>query len=253
MKLIIVGNWKNYPNSLDEANTLLSTLSKKSSVYKNSKISTVIAPPLVYLETVSKKARRFATVASQNLFYPKNGTYTGEVTVDVLKSFGVKLSILGHSEQRKLGETSETVSEKVRLALKSTITPLVCVGEEEHDAEGNYFEILRSQIATSLQGVKKSEADKIMIAYEPVWAIGSQSNGAMSPEELTQMVIFIKKVLTELFSRSVADKIPVLYGGSVDAYNAKSLVGKTGARGLLIGRASINAKSFFEIVSSLVK
>jgi triosephosphate isomerase (TIM) len=251
MKLILVGNWKNHPSSLPEATQLLSSLTKKAALYK--KLATFIAPPLPYLDTVAKRVRRVGSLASQDIFFAPEGTYTGVVTPDILKSFGVKLALIGHSERRKLGETSQVVAEKVKTALRSGIVPLVCIGEEEHDTEGNYFEFLREELKSSLEGIRrKDDAERLIIAYEPVWAIGRRAKDAMEPKELSQMVIFIKKVLTEIFGRESAEKIPVLYGGSVESANAQSLIREGGVRGFLVGRASLDGRQFASIAEALI-
>ncbi len=248
-KAILVANWKNHPDSLEKVNDLINGLKKKAEVYK--KLATFIAPPLAYFESVSKKTKSFAVLASQGVSIGQK-TMTGAVEVDILKSFGVKLSIIGHSEQRALGETDEEVSEKIKIAIKSGITPLVCVGELERDTEGEYLEFVRQQIRQSLGGIKKKEnAEKLMIAYEPVWAIGKGSKFAVSAEDLTHMVIFIKKVLTDLYGRETADKVPVLYGGSVEDKNADELA-RSGVRGFLVGHQSLDADNFALIASALI-
>ena len=249
-KQILVANWKNHPDSLMRANYILGELSKKSSAHK--KISTFIAPPLVYFESVSKRITNFSHLASQDIFI-KKGTTTGAVGVDILKSFGVRLAIIGHSERRALGETNEEVAEKVKVALKENIIPLVCIGEKERDKEGDYLEFIRHELRSSLSGIKKKEiANKLVVAYEPIWAIGKKSKDAMQPEDLTQMVIFIKKALTDIYDRKVAETVPILYGGSVDARNTDSLA-RTGISGFLVGRASLEPKIFEEIANSLIK
>jgi len=247
---ILVANWKNYPSSAEEASFILKGLAKKSPVYK--KLSTFIAPPTTYFESVSKRVKSFASLASQDIPEGINGTHTSVVTPDILKSFGVKLSIVGHSERRALGETDKMVSEKIAVALKSGIIPLVCVGEIARDHEGNYFEFISEELKHSLHGVSKSEAQKIVIAYEPIWAIGKKATGVVEPADLAQMVIFIKKVLTEMFDRKTAEKVSILYGGSVDAQNASSL-SDTGIKGFLVGRASLDAKTFAGIAEALIK
>ena len=252
MKSILVGNWKNYPNSIKEAKNILTGLTRHSKVLK--KLSVFVAPPSVYLDMVSTKVKKVGALASQDIFELSSGTHTGAVTLEMLKDLGVRLSIIGHSERRKLGETNQLISEKVMVALKSGIIPLVCVGEEVHDVEGGYFEVLCEQIKSSLSSIKRSDdAKKLVIAYEPVWAIGDNAKKAMDPVELSQMVIFIKKVLTETFGRKVADKVPVLYGGSVDGANARELFKTTGISGFLVGRASLDSKSFSEIAVALTK
>jgi triosephosphate isomerase len=145
------------------------------------------------------------------------------------------------------------VSKKVSVALHSGIIPLVCIGEEIRDSEGNYFEFISQQLKSSLESITQTkDAAKIVIAYEPVWAIGKKATGVVEPADLAQMVIFIKKVLTEMFDRKTAEKIPLLYGGSVDAFNASLLVA-TGIKGFLVGRASLDAKAFASIAEALVK
>lgn len=252
MKLILVANWKNNPSSLREASNLLNGLSKKSALYK--KLSVFIAPPLPYIETVSKRIKRLGSLATQDIFFTLDGTYTGVVTPDILKSFAVKLSIIGHSERRKLGETNQVVAEKAKTALRSGIVPVVCIGEEVHDSEGNYFELIREQLKASLEGIRrKDDAERLIIAYEPVWAIGKKAKDAMQPAELSQMVIFIKKVLTEIFGRESADKIPVIYGGSVEPTNAKGLIADGGVKGFLVGHASLDAKTFSGVAEALTQ
>ncbi|MBX4189129.1 triose-phosphate isomerase [Candidatus Parcubacteria bacterium] len=249
-KPILVANWKNHPESLRAVTPILTGLSRKSAVYK--KLSTFIAPPLVYIEAVSSKIKSFAGLAGQDIFFAMEGTYTGAVTPDILKSFGVKLTIIGHSERRALGETNEVAAAKVKTALRSGITPLLCIGEEARDAEGNYFEFLSEELKLSLEGIRrKDDAHKLIIAYEPIWAIGKKAKDAMPPADLAQMVIFIKKVLTEIFGRESAERIPILYGGSVESGNANELVA-TGVQGFLVGHASLDPKNFSEIAEALL-
>ncbi len=248
-KPILVANWKNYPSSIAETTFLLKGLSLSKLVYK--KLSLFIAPPLTYFDLVSLKVGSYAKLASQDISLT-NKTTTGAVTVDILKSFGVKLSIIGHSERRALGETSEEVSQKIKSALRSGITPLVCVGELSHDQDGEHFEFLRKEIKLSLAGLNKSDASKISLAYEPVWAIGKQAKDAIKPIDLSQTVIFMRKVLTDMFGRKTAENIPILYGGSVEANNAKMLISETGVRGFLVGHSSLDPKSFRGIAQALI-
>lgn len=249
-KPLLIANWKNYPNSLDEAKFLLGKLSKNKRYFK--KTSLFIAPPLPYLESVSFKTKSFANLACQDITETPAGTYTGLVTPEILKSLGVRLVILGHSERRALGETDEQVARKVKKVLRAGMAPLVCVGEESRDHEGRHFEFLSGQIKTSLSGFSgKSEASRLVIAYEPVWAVGKKALSAIEPADLSESVIFIKKILSDLFGRKIADKIPILYGGSVDSANAGKLFAQTGIRGYLVGRASLNAKTFGDIAKAI--
>lgn len=249
-KPILVANWKNYPSSLSEAQKLMKDLGKKRELYK--KLFLFVAPPFTYFESVSERLGTFGKLASQNISSLPPGTYTGQVTIDILKNFSVRLAIIGHSERRAFGETSEHITKKVRAALRAGITPLLCVGERERDTDGEHFEILRQDLKLLLGGLSKSEISKIALAYEPVWAIGKSSKDAINREELAQTVVFIKKVLSDLFGRKVAEKIPILYGGSVEPGNAYELMKGTGIRGFLVGHASLNAKSFEAIVKDII-
>ena len=230
-KPILVANWKNHPSSLFEAKNLLKQLSRSAKVYK--KWDFYIAPPLTYFEVVAERAKNFAKLASQDI----------EI-LDILKSFGVKLSIIGHSDSRAKGETDEEINKKIKLALKANITSLVCIGENIWDQDGEHFEFLRSQLRSAFLGIKNPRA---MVAYEPVWAIGKGSKDAIQSGDLEQTVIFIKKVLSDIFGRKIADKIPVLYGGAVEPSNAESLLKGTGIRGFLVGHASLDAKKLRSI------
>ena len=193
-KPILVANWKNHPASLGEARSLLRGLSRYSAFYK--KVNLFIAPPSAYFESVASRAGNFYHLASQDMSSLFHGSHTGMITPDILKSFGVRLAILGHSEQRALGETNESVSLKVKAALLSGITPLVCVGEASRDQDGEHFEFLREQLKLSLAGLNRTaDTRKLMLAYEPVWAIGKRAGDAIVPADLAQSVIFIKKVL----------------------------------------------------------
>jgi triosephosphate isomerase (TIM) len=250
-KLILVGNWKNYPSSPAEAADILKGLAKKADLYK--KLSTFVTPPLPYLGLAAEKGKKFAQLGVQDISPLAKGTYTGSVTPDILKSFGVRLAILGHSERRTLGETSEQVAQKARAALKVGIVPLVCVGEEARDADGEHFEFLREQIKASLTGIPKQAISKIVLAYEPAWAIGKSAKEALSPADLTQSVLFIRKILSDLYGRKVAEDVSILYGGSVDPTNAGALVKEGGVRGLLVGRASLEPKKFELIAQSLLQ
>jgi len=251
-KPILVANWKNHPDSLALAKALLKEIAKNSRLYRN--LSLFIAPPYPYFESVSERLGSFGRLAAQNMSSLPPGNYTGQVTPDILKSFGVRLAILGHSERRGLGETSEHVAKKVKIALRLGIVPLVCVGELSQDQDGEHFEFLRDELKLSLAGLNREMvASRLTLAYEPIWAIGKHARDAMASADLSQTVLFIKKVLADLFGRVVAEQIPILYGGSVEPANASRLFSETGIRGFLVGHASLNAKSFRDIAESLVQ
>ncbi|MEK7461809.1 MAG: triose-phosphate isomerase [Patescibacteria group bacterium] len=250
-KSILVANWKNHPGSLAETKTLLAQLARSASIYK--KLACFIAPPLTYFGVCSERSRNFAHLASQDISSQPVGTYTGQITTDILKSFGTKLAIIGHSEQRAMGETNESVSQKVKVALRAGIMPLVCIGETFRDQDGEHFEFLRNELQSSLAGLnRKSDISGLVLAYEPVWAIGKHAQDAITPTDLSQSIIFLKKILTDMFGRAIAERVPILYGGSVEPDNAGVLFKETGIKGFLVGHASLNAQSFKTIAVSII-
>ena len=250
-KPILVANWKNKPVSEEETRALLAGLKKKAQVYK--RIRTFVAPSLVYFESVSEKIKGFAHLASQGMPFALASVHTGAITPEILKNFGVRVAIIGHSEERALGETNELISRRVRVALKSGIIPLVCVGEAERDHEGEHLKFLREELKLSLEGIKrKDDVSKLMIAYEPIWAIGRRAKDAMSPKDLAEMAIFIRRILSELFGRKATEKIPILYGGSVEPANARELMKESGVSGFLVGHMSLDAKKFAAIAEALI-
>lgn len=169
----------------------------------------------------------------------------------MLKSVGVNFCIVGHSERRAMGETVEIISKKIKRALENKITPIVCIGEKSRDAEGQFFIDLRSIIESTLAGISKNDVTKIILAYEPLWAISTEGKGAITAELLRETSIFIRRTLSELYGNKIGTKIPILYGGSVNSKNAKEIVVTGGVDGLLIGKASLNSKEFIQIVASI--
>jgi len=247
-KKIVIANWKLNPVDPEEANKLFSDTKRIASNFK--KVNVVVAPPFVYISKFSAN-KGSVSLGSQDAFWEKSGAFTGETSSYLLSNLGVKYSILGHSEKRALGESDEMVRKKVKSSLDSFITPIVCIGEKERDLHGKYLEELKHQIKNSLGKLSKKDVEKIIIAYEPVWAIGKTAKDAINPARLHEMVIFIKKVLTDLFGRDCAEKVTIIYGGSVDASNAKDLCENGEVSGFLVGGASLNTERFKGILSSL--
>ena len=244
-KPILIANWKNLPNSLEEAKNLVKELRKRKESFK--RLSLFIAPPYPYFEIV----KNFGELASQDLSLAGRGAHTGEVGVEILKSFGVRVAILGHSERRAMGEEPAEINKKVKLALKNGITPLICIGEKEKDKDGLHFEFLRQDLKSILSGISKKEISRVALAYEPVWAVGRGSKYAIGATDLRQMVLFIKKVLTDFYGRRPAEKVVILYGGAVERPSAEVLAEVPGLRGFLIGHESLNAKGLAEIAEAL--
>lgn len=246
-KKIIVANWKMNPESIAEAKKLFITVKRSAKKYRKSSI--VICPPSLYIQTLLSFPRGGVSVGAQNVFWEPNGSFTGEISAVQLAKEKVDYCIVGHSERRELGETNEQVNKKVSALLKVGITPIVCIGEKERDHDAFYLAHIKDQIKEALSGVKQKDISNILIAYEPIWAIGSKAKGAIQPEELHQMTIYIRKVLSDLYSQRIAFNVPILYGGSVDQSNAEDIMKRGEAQGLLIGRASLDARVFTDIIT----
>lgn len=247
-KKLIIGNWKMNPVSSREARKIFTGIKTAASALK--KVGVVIAPPFVFLPELVKGYRGKKIVfGAQDVSFEQKGSYTGEVSAPMLKDFGVKYVIVGHSERRALGENNELVHKKVLSVLGQHMTAVLCIGERERDRDATYFTFLKAQIVTALRSVEPTQLKKLVIAYEPVWAIGKSAKDAMKPHDIHQMVVFIRKVLTELYEKKVALSVPILYGGSVESGNAETLITEGEVAGFLVGHASLEPQEFNDILS----
>ena len=248
MKKLIVGNWKMNPETAEEAKRIASGIVKFSKNIKKTEV--VVCPPILFISAVAEASKKTkVSIGAQDAFYEPKGAYTGSISVDMLKRIGVKYVILGHSERRELGETDELVNKKIKVCLKNNVTPIVCVGEKTRDAHGYYLAFMKKEIEHSLAGIKRKDLKDIVIAYEPVWAVGNKALKAISAEDLSEMVIYIKRTLADLFGQSAALSVRILYGGSVNKENAGEFFYGGGLSGLLVGRDSLDIKKFADIIT----
>ena len=243
MKKLIVGNWKMNPQSWDEARDLAGSVKRTMSRVKKTQV--VLCPPFVYISPLSGKVGGGLFLGAQDANPLALGSYTGEVSYSQLYQFGVSFVIVGHSERRKMGETDELINKKIKSVISGGMKAIVCVGESTRDHNGEYFGFVKNQIILALKDISKKSIDQIILAYEPIWAIGASAS--MSPRDLHEMSIFIRKVLRDLYG-VFADDVRILYGGSADRVNADSLVKDGNVSGLLIGRESLKSKDFVEII-----
>jgi len=241
MNKLIIANWKMNPASEKEAEKLLIETSKKIKTLKG--IDVIICPPFPYLFLFKKNKITKTVLGAQNVHKELEGSYTGEVSVKMLSSLGVKNVILGHGERRKLGENDEFINQKVLTLIKNKVNPIFCIGESSRDGDGNFLSFLEDQIKKGLNGVAKTQLKNVVIAYEPLWAIGKNAQREATREEFVEVKIFIKKVISDLYDLKSAHEIKIIYGGSISSNNAKSFL-DAGADGLLVGRDSINIKKF---------
>ena len=244
---IIAGNWK-MNKTTSEARDLATKLIPLVSGVKDREI--VLAPPFTALSAVNEaiKGTNLA-LSAQNLFWEDKGAYTGEISAEMLLDLGCKYVIIGHSERRQyFGETDGTVNKKVRQALNKGLLPIVCVGELLAEREsGKANDVIDRQVTGALAGVTDAEMRKIVIAYEPVWAIGTGKTA--TPEQANEIHAFIRQKVKSMYTAEVAEGLRIQYGGSVTPENVSALMAKPDIDGALVGGASLKPESFAALVN----
>ncbi len=249
--MLIIGNWKAYVESVAKAKALAAG-AKRLAAKGTHQI--VIAPPFPYIGMLSSgglSKKDSLMLGAQDVSETTGGAQTGEVSAEALAGAGVRYVICGHSERRAHGETDSVVAEKVRHVLAHGMTPVLCVGERERDADATYLKAVRAQISAVMSVLAPKERLQVVIAYEPVWAIGKTGAEAITPEDLAEMVLYIRKVLGDFIPGRANAKIPILYGGSAEATNVRALASGTGIEGFLVGRASSDVVTFSSLVKSI--
>lgn len=246
-KKIVAGNWK-MNCDITQTYELLDQLKEMD---LNGNVEVIVAPPFTNLQSANQALiDSDITVAAQNMHQAANGAFTGEVSVAMLKSVGVDTVILGHSERRAyFHEDNALLAKKVTAALENDMTAIFCFGEELEDRKsGNHFKLVESQLKEGLFHIAKGDWKQIILAYEPVWAIGTGETA--SPEQAQEMHAFIRKTIAKAYSEAIANDVSILYGGSVKPNNASEIFGKPDVDGGLIGGAALDAESFAAIVNS---
>ncbi len=242
-KRIIIANWKMNPETKEEAHDRAKLISQASDGL--SKTEVVLCPPFPFIETVSQF--KSFTLGAQDLSSEVEGAFTGEVSAYELLDMGVKVVLVGHSERRARGDSDDIVAKKLLIAIKSSLRPVLCVGESVRDEAGEYFSFIIKQLEGALDKIPKKNLGKLMIAYEPVWAIGAGSTGPATPAQCYEMSVYIRRVLSKMIGTEQAISLSILYGGSVDKKNAQFFLSDGGVQGLLIGRESLT-KSFLDLL-----
>tara|TARA_R110001583_G_scaffold12326_2_gene54823 strand:+ start:429 stop:1187 length:759 start_codon:yes stop_codon:yes gene_type:complete len=249
-KQIVAGNWK-MNNDLDTSKSLVKKIAKGLKKESLKKTRVIVAPTFVSLAKVADKAKGTKVeVAAQNMHFEKSGAFTGEISAEMLKSVGVEIVILGHSERREyFGETDAILAKKVDTALANKMEVIFCFGEVLEDRKSeNHFKVVESQIKNGLFHLEAKAWKDIILAYEPVWAIGTGETA--SPEQAQEMHAFIRKIVADKYNAEVAENVSILYGGSVKPSNAKEIFSKEDVDGGLIGGAALNADDFLALVKS---
>lgn len=244
---VIIANWKMNPQSLSLSEGIFDGILKLTK--KSRGVDIIVCPPFPFLSIIKKSKSKNIYLGAQDVFEEPSGSYTGEISAKMLTSLKVKYVIIGHSERRKLGETNQIINKKIINALKSKLLPILCVGETSRDNNGFYLATVKQQLVECLDQVPKNKMKNIIIAYEPVWAIGSFAKREATKEEFIEMQIFIKKIISDLYGLNVANTVRIVYGGSVHPENAKEFI-ESGASGLLVGRDSLDPVKFGKIVEN---
>jgi triosephosphate isomerase len=245
---LIAGNWKMNCGP-QETSALLQGI-KNSDISIPEQIDVLVCPPMISLTTASDELKEQDDIAlgAQNVYSEDNGSYTGEVSTQMLNEIDCEYVILGHSERRQyFGETDKTVNARATKAVADGLRPVICVGESLEQRKADEHElVVRKQVEAALVGIEAEKATEVVVAYEPIWAIGTGESA--TPEQAQEMHKMIRKVLADLYSQEEANQIQVLYGGSMKPHNAEELLGQPDVDGGLIGGASLKAESFTAII-----
>ncbi len=270
MRRLVVANWKMNPVHANDVRRLCEHITGEAQALK--RVDTVLCPPFPYLSLAAQYTGRRPNaghglaktggrvqLGAQDVFWEKEGPFTGEVSPLMLREMKCRWVVIGHSERRiHFAETDEMVAKKVRGALQYDLTPILCVGEHAPPAlndeeRGEMEKTVSEQLTRGLANLTKRALPRLVIAYEPVWAISTTAGGAQActPDDLLRVAIFIRKILRKMFSMRAAESVRILYGGSVSAANAKGYVSEEGIDGLLVGGASLYPEKFLSILRAL--
>jgi triosephosphate isomerase len=247
MKALIVANWKMNPPSFREAKKLLEAT--KKAVEHAPGASVIIAPPALYLrDLVAAYHGKKIMFAAQNAHAEAGGAYTGEISMRQVKDSQASYVLIGHAERRAMGETNDDTRKKINAALAASLIPIFCIGEGKRTSGGEHFDFIRDQVRTGLADTLPAKVSRVIIAYEPVWAIGATT--AMSPRDMHEMAIFIRKTIVDLHGAG-GHSVKILYGGSIEENNAPLMLAHGDVDGLLVGRASADPERMTLLLTAI--
>lgn len=249
-RILIVGNWK-MNLDIHESSLLAKRLGDRIPLHRG--IEVVLAPSMLALQPLSREVdKRKFHLAAQNAFYQDEGAYTGEVSFTMLRGIA-EYAIVGHSERRiYFNESLDMICNKVQAAIRNDITPILCVGESKQEREsGETKRVIHDQLTTALANLTSEEVERVVVAYEPVWAISTFGNGEPAkPADIHAAILWIRSILEDLYGKQIAEDMRVIYGASVDAEFVASILGLEGIDGLLPGAASLNYAKFTAIIEA---
>ncbi|MGD8535279.1 MAG: triose-phosphate isomerase [Candidatus Aminicenantes bacterium] len=250
-KPFIAGNWKMH-KTISEAVEIVNALKKSSAELTEAEL--VVIPPFTALNELKKTIEGSSIqLGAQNMFWEEKGAFTGELSASMLKDAGCRYAVIGHSERRQhFGETNETVNKKIKTALSHALVPIMCIGESLDEREkGKTIEKVEDQMNDGLEGLGKNEIGRLIIAYEPIWAIGTGLTA--TPSQAEEIHIFIREKLAEKYGNETASCAIILYGGSVKPDNTYELIKENNINGALVGGASLEADSFIQIAKEAIR
>ncbi len=248
MKKIIVGNMKMNVLSVQERDQYLKSFKKELIRKKIENSEIVLCPSAIHLENFGKTLGKRVLLGGQNCFWEDGGSYTGEISPLMLKNFGCAYVIIGHSERRKyFGENDASINQKVLSSLRNGLSPIICVGETKTERQsGETMQVITRQVKAAFSGVVLGKLEKIIVAYEPIWSVGSDA--IPTSNEILEAKVLIQKILARSFSQNVIQKMRIIYGGSVSVKTVKQACIDSGMEGALIGRESLMPREFLKIV-----
>ena len=248
-KKVIAGNWKMHKD-LSESQSLITKLTNALSK-EEVKCDVIICPPYTSLsEAAALTKNTKVKLGAQNMHFEDKGAFTGEISAAMLKSVGCEFVILGHSERRAIfGESDQMINKKIKKALNSGLNPIFCIGETLQERESGIMnDVIKRQVTEGLQQVSKGEMEKIIVAYEPVWAIGTGVTA--TPAQAQEVHVYVRSLISDIFGNDTAEKLIIQYGGSVKPNNASELLSQNDIDGALVGGACLEADSFISIIKS---
>jgi triosephosphate isomerase (TIM) len=248
-KKLMIANWKMNPVDGKTAVTWFKKI-QQYALKNKQHVETVVCPPAVYLQSLqSVITDRACVLGAQDCFWENSGSFTGEISPEMIFNAKARYVIIGHSERRNMGETSEIINKKILTILQFPLSVIVCVGEKKRSDNGAHFKEIKKQITEALSGVSIEQMHRVVIAYEPIWAIGGSAIRSATWEESFEMITVIRRIITDLYSADIGQEIFVLYGGSTNVENSKDFLTIGGADGLLVGRASLDSKEFGSMIT----
>lgn len=249
---LLIANWKLAPDNYLKAEALAKATAKSAKAYKKS-IETIVCAPAIYLMALTKALKTSLVLGGQTVSSFTDGGHTGDTAASMLRAAGAQYCIVGHSEVRASGVTNADTNTQIQHLHSAKITPILCVGEAERDTQGFYLSTIKDQLEVAFDGVPVAQIKKLVIAYEPVWAIGKNAVREATPEECREMIIYIRKIIATLYDTKLATQVTIIYGGSVSETNADLFIEQGDAQGLLVGRVSTDAKRFAKLIDVIAK